>query len=101
MHDIYIFYRPPKDPSKFDYHYENIHVPLVQQLPELQNFTWGKVQGDDDAEYYLIACLTYENQTAAVQSLASEPGEASVQDLDNFAQAGVSVLHVPRLGGAQ
>jgi len=99
MHDLFVLYHRPEDFQAFDRHYESTHVPLVRQLPRLQEFTWGKVDPEDPQGCYLVARLTYASKDDADASLASAPGVASVEDLSNFAQAGVTVLNVPRVGG--
>ncbi|WP_139007350.1 EthD family reductase [Arthrobacter crystallopoietes] len=96
MHDIFVLYNRPKDPEAFDRHYISTHVPLVRKLPLLQDFTWGKVAADAPDAHYLVARLTYASKADADNSLASVAGRASVQDLENFAQAGATVLNVPR-----
>lgn len=94
MHDVIVLYNQPVDPAAFDAHYTGTHVPLVHELPDLVEFTWGKVAGSDG--YYVVARLTYANADDAAASMASDPGKASVEDLANFAQAGVTVLNVGR-----
>ncbi|AUI53826.1 EthD family reductase [Arthrobacter crystallopoietes] len=96
MHDLYVLYNQPQDRESFDRHYTSKHIPLVRQLPLLQDFTWGKVAADAPDAHYLVARLTYASKADADNSLASVAGRASVQDLENFAQAGATVLNVPR-----
>lgn len=95
MHDVIVLYNHPKSTEEFDAHYRRVHVPLVHALPELREFTWGK-PNDDDATVYVIARLTYDSAQQAADSLASEAGQRSVEDLANFAGAGVTVLNVSR-----
>ncbi len=95
MHDVVILYNHPDSPQAFDRHYREVHAPLVHALPGLREFTWGK-PSDEGAPYYVVARLSYDSAAAAAESLASEPGRASVEDLAGFAGAGVTVLNVPR-----
>ncbi len=95
MHDVIILYNHPLDPEAFDNHYRNVHIPLVRALPHLKDFVWGK-PSDAVAGYYLVARLTYESSDDAARSLKTPEGIASVDDLSNFAAAGVTVLNVPR-----
>jgi uncharacterized protein (TIGR02118 family) len=101
MHDLFILYRRPEDPQAFDRHYESTHVPLVRDLPLLQEFTWGKVEAGQAEDCYLVARLSYSSKEDADTSLASQAGLASVGDLANFAHTGVSVMNVPRSGGGR
>lgn len=97
MHDVIVLYNVPASPEAFDAHYQNTHIPLVHKLPKLREFSWGKVT-EENAPYYVVARLGYANAQDAEESLASEPGVASVDDLANFAGSGVTVLNVGRHG---
>ncbi|TJY66179.1 EthD family reductase [Arthrobacter sp. CAU 1506] len=98
MYDLFVLYNRPEDLDIFDRHYTTTHIPLVRQLPLLQDFTWGKVAEKEANGYYVIARLTYASKEEADASMASEAGQASVADLANFAHAGATVLSVPRAG---
>jgi uncharacterized protein (TIGR02118 family) len=95
MHDVVVLYNQPESADAFDAHYRDTHVPLVHALPKLVEFSWGKAT-DDEAPYYVVARLTYASAEDAAESMASGPGRASVEDLANFAGAGVTVLNVAR-----
>lgn len=97
MHDVIVLYNHPTSPERFDEHYQKVHVPLVHQLPNLREFSWGKA-AEADAPYYVVARLAYASAEDAATSLASAKGRESVDDLTNFADAGVTVLNVPRHG---
>jgi uncharacterized protein (TIGR02118 family) len=97
MHDVVVLYNHPHDPAAFDAHYRDVHVPLVHALPLLQEFSWGHVDRDNqESGYYLMARLSYRSAAAAQESMSSGAGKASVDDLANFAGAGVTVLNVTR-----
>jgi uncharacterized protein (TIGR02118 family) len=96
MHDVIVLYSLPTDTAAFDAHYLSTHAPLVDALPELREFAWGKVDDPETAGYYLVARMTYDNAAAAAASMESPAGAAAVEDLANFAQAGVQVLNVSR-----
>ncbi|MGE2834043.1 EthD family reductase [Mycobacterium sp. SMC-4] len=96
MHDVIVLYNRPADPEAFDAHYRNTHIPLVDELPNLREFAWGKVV---DGDVYLVARMTYDNAAEAAASMESAAGVAAVDDLGNFAHAGVTVLNVDRGDG--
>ena len=96
MHDVVVLYNIPADPEAFDAHYRSTHVPLVDALPQLREFAWGKVV---DGDTYLVARMTYDTSAEAAASMQSPEGVAAVDDLANFAQAGVTVLNVDRGDG--
>ncbi|WP_423184994.1 EthD family reductase [Arthrobacter sp. NyZ413] len=97
MHDVFVLYNHPDLPQEFDAHYRDVHASLVNALPNLREFTWGK-PSEDGAGYYVVARLTYDSAFEAADSLASEAGKKSVDDLANFAGAGVTVLNITRAG---
>lgn len=97
MHDLIVLYNQPESTDAFDSHYRDTHVPLVHALPKLREFSWGKVS-EENAPYYVVARLSYDSAEDAEESMASEPGRASVDDLANFAGAGVTVVNVTRNG---
>jgi uncharacterized protein (TIGR02118 family) len=93
MHDVIVLYNHPDSPQVFDAHYRDVHTPLVNALPKLREFSWGK-PSEDNAGYYLVARLTYDSAADAADSLSSEAGKRSVDDLANFAGTGVTVLNI-------
>ncbi|ART71490.1 hypothetical protein BTO20_25695 [Mycobacterium dioxanotrophicus] len=95
MHDVIVLYNRPAAPDAFDAYYRDTHIPLVHKLPMLREFSWGKVT-DQDSPFYVLARLSYASSEDAAASLTSVPGKAAVDDLANFADAGVTVLNVPR-----
>ncbi len=96
MHDVIVLYNLPNDTEAFDAHYRGTHAPLVDALPNLREFAWGKVDDPTSAGYYLMARMTFRDPAEAAESMASPAGQATVADLANFAQAGVTVLNVAR-----
>lgn len=98
MYDVIAVYARPADPDTFNAHYAEVHDPKVQAMPNLLEFTWGRVapadQGDD-AGPYLIARMTFADADAAAEAMASEAGSDAVADLASFAMAGVVVYNVP------
>jgi uncharacterized protein (TIGR02118 family) len=96
VYDVLALYTRPADPAAFDDHYVNVHVPLVQALPLIHEFAWGKVASEDSDAPYLVARMTYRSAADAEASLSGPEGQAAVADLQRFAHAGVQVLNAPR-----
>ncbi len=86
-----VLYDTPADPEAFERHYREIHIPLARQLPGLRRYTLSRnhrgVRGD--ASYYLIAELDFDDMDALRQAFASEIGQATGADVQNFAPTGV------------
>lgn len=97
MYDIFVIYNHPADPETFDAYYRTHHVPLVYAIPELTEFTWGKVEGDDPSAPYVIARLTYPDAETAARASASPEGVTCSADVANFGQAGSVSYGTPRI----
>jgi uncharacterized protein (TIGR02118 family) len=83
----------PQDPNAFEEYYANTHVPLAETIPNLQRYERAKIVATPDGSeppYYRIAALYFEDMEQLQQSLASEEGQATVADVQNFATGGVT-----------
>ncbi|PYE15915.1 uncharacterized protein (TIGR02118 family) [Williamsia limnetica] len=89
-----VCYGTPKDPSAFDEHYVNVHVPLADKVPGLTDYTWGKVASVDGSvpPYYAIANLCFPDEAALKAGMASDEMKAAGKDLRNFADGGVTMF---------
>lgn len=89
-----VLYGPPQDPAAFDEHYENIHVPLAAQIPNVQRFEAGRAVGMDGgaAPYHLIAELWFESAEQLQESMSSPEGQAAADDIPNFATGGATMF---------
>ena len=97
MKRIIVHYGVPENPSEFDAHYTNIHIPLASAMPHLQSFELSRGQvhcSDEDRPVYLTAILSFSNQENMEASLASEQGQAAVADVANFASGGVTLVTI-------
>lgn len=96
MKRVIVLYGQPKDPEAFEKHYQEVHIPLVRQMPNLKGFEYsrGKVAVAGDADYYMVAMLTFESGEALKESFASEAGKATVGDVGNFASGGATIVTV-------
>lgn len=95
MAKLVVLYKNPTDVSAFDEHYFSTHVPLAKKIPGLRRYeiSVGAVttpQGE--APYRLVAMLSFDSLAAIQQALGSVEGQATAEDLSNFAQAGVELL---------
>ena len=95
MYDVFATYRTPSNPAAFHSHYKQVHVPLVEKMPLLKEFTWGRVE-DEGSETYLIARMTFQSAAEAEKSFGSPEGQAAADDVRNFAPSGFQLLRVPR-----
>jgi uncharacterized protein (TIGR02118 family) len=91
-----VLYQHPEDSDKFDRYYRDVHLPLARRMQGLKGWTIGKCQAAEPgqrAPYYMIVGLYADNRAAMEQILASPEGQATIADLANFAQAGVSFMY--------
>ncbi|MBO1755726.1 EthD family reductase [Allobranchiibius sp. CTAmp26] len=95
---LYACYRPPADPHAFDQHYKEVHSPIALKLPGLRSFTGTTPSAGPDgspAPYYFIAALTFDDDASLASALSGPEGKAAVDDLANFAGAGVDLMTGP------
>lgn len=86
-----VLYNTPEDPTAFDRHYRDVHIPLTKKLPGLRHYTLGRhatvIRGGEP--YYLIAELEWDDMAALQKAFQSPEGQATTQDVPKFASAGV------------
>ncbi|WP_397542381.1 EthD family reductase [Roseovarius salis] len=97
MKRVIVNYGMPKDRAAFDAHYRDVHAPLTRAMPHLRSFEVSRgevVSSDGESPVYATAILSFDNQEDLDASMASTEGHAAVQDLDNFATGGVTILTI-------
>jgi uncharacterized protein (TIGR02118 family) len=78
------FYKEPADREKFDKHFFEVHLPLVEKIPGLQRVEVKRFTGKT-APYYLMATLYFNNKEERKAGLSSPEGQATSADLPNYA----------------
>ncbi len=81
-------YKQPADKAAFDKHFDEIHAPLCDQVPnllamEVTRFT-GTPRGESDI--YLMAEMYFADKATMMDSLMSEAGAATAKDARAFAK---------------
>ncbi len=95
MIQLTVLYGHPEDPAAFDRYYQQTHGPLATKIPGLKGYTANKpaaVNPQEQAPYYLIAELYFENMAALQAGLQSPEGQAAGGDTQNFASGGVTMV---------
>jgi uncharacterized protein (TIGR02118 family) len=91
-----VLYNQPENAQAFDTHFVNIHTPIIKRFPGLRalNVSRGAINAPDgQSAYRLIVELEFDTPEVMRNAiLASPEGQAAAKDLQNFAQAGVSLL---------
>jgi uncharacterized protein (TIGR02118 family) len=76
----------PENQQAFDDHYFGIHVPLVENLPQVQDVSILRTFEVQNMSIhpYIVAQFSFENREVMDQSLASAEGEALYADVSNL-----------------
>jgi uncharacterized protein (TIGR02118 family) len=83
-------YETPADPSAFDRHYREVHVPLAQRLPGLQRYTLSRdVVALRGEPYYLVAELDWDSIEELQAAFASAEGAATAADAARLGEMAV------------
>lgn len=87
-------YKTPADPAAFDTAYFKTHLPMIQQVPGIQQtkitrFT-RTVMGDN---LYLMAEMFFADETGLKAAMKSQEMAAAGANLDTFAKGLVTLLY--------
>ena len=95
MVKLVAMYGKPQDPAHFDRYYRQVHVPLAKKIPGLKRFTIHKVLGtplEGAAPYYCLTEVYWNDLGTARKALASPDGQASYNDVPNYATGGATFV---------
>lgn len=76
-------YKTPKDPSAFNKHYFEVHIPLAKKLPGLIKYDVGRspiISTTGHSDVYCIGTLHFENLDAIKAAFATPEGLACAAD---------------------
>jgi uncharacterized protein (TIGR02118 family) len=92
---LLMMYNQPADPEAFDTYYYGTRVPIFAKTPGVRNVTFScsPIKGlVGNPTTYLMAEVTFDSMAALEAGLASEAAQAAIEDLPNFAAAGVAIM---------
>lgn len=95
MIQLTVLYGHPQSPEAFDRHYQQSHAPLARKIPRLKGYTISKptsLDPQEQAPYYLVADLYFENMEEFQAALRSPEGRAAAEDVSNFATGGATLM---------
>ena len=95
MHRLLTLYAPPSDPGAFRAYFEGTHLPLVEKLPGLREYTYGfdlAAVDDGESPYFCTFAGDFDNARVLDAALASPAGRAVAADVPNYATGGVVLL---------
>ena len=97
---ITISFFDPVDPDAFVDHYVTTHVPLVNALPGLRAFEWGRAITNFDGsppDAFWVISMTFDSEEAMHAAFASDAGQRTIADMPNY-QAGSRSSVVSEIG---
>jgi uncharacterized protein (TIGR02118 family) len=87
-------FKRPTDVEGFMAHYEDVHLPLIRQMPGLLKLELHKMYdargGEPDP--FLMAEMYFESREAMLESMKSSAGRAGGKDLQSFAGDNVQIM---------
>ena len=93
MAKFIVLYTQPKDKEGFEKYYQETHMPLVRQIPNIKGASVSYVVNTQNAEadFHLIAELEFEDVQVLQASMSSAEGKKVQEDAINI----VPFLHKP------
>jgi uncharacterized protein (TIGR02118 family) len=95
MVKLVVLYGQPEDPDAFERYYADTHTELAKAVPRLRRFEAARgiaTPDGSDVAYQRIAELTFDDVEALQAGIASDEGQAAVNDIPNFATGGVTIF---------
>ena len=95
MARLLVLYTTPADPTAFDQHYNDVHVPLAQAIPGLQHFdisTRPILTPAGPSTFHAIATLTFADMPALLAGLSTPEGQAAAADAQTLMAPGSQIL---------
>ncbi|AQQ54871.1 EthD family reductase [Planococcus lenghuensis] len=87
MAKFIVLYEEPNDKDGFEKHYMDVHIPLVNELPDIKRTSLDRVVNADNAKsaFYLHVEIEYEDLATLNASLSSPAGQKVKEDAVNLA----------------
>ena len=96
MIKLVALYTTPADVDAFEQHYNEVHLPLIRQVPYLRNAVAAKVWGAPRGTpaYYRMAEMWFDDRASFDKAMASDENRAAGKDLMSFAREIVTMVFV-------
>ena len=96
MIKLIALFKKPEDVDAFEQHYNDVHVPLIKQVPYMRNFVSSKAFGAPRGEpaYYRVAEMWFDDRPSFDKAMASDENRAAGKDLMSFARDVVTMIFV-------
>lgn len=98
MHRLIVLYPQPDDPTHFRTHYEDVHIPLGMEIPNVRRLHYSfDVDGmGEDASNLGLFCVfsaDWDSEKDMFEALMSPAGRAVLDDVENYATGGSYRFH--------
>lgn len=96
MRKLVVAYPKPADPAQFDSHFRQKHMPLVQKMPGLREFSYGPITALDGSEgaFFWMFVGTWDSAEAIHAALSSPEGQAAVADIPNYSPGAPTIFQI-------
>ena len=94
MIKVLLLFGNPVDKIDFDEHFEKTNLPLLVQVPKVDDVLINRVAGAaaGNSPYHMIVELHFSSQKAMQEGLNSKIGQKMAADFKNFASGSVTIL---------
>ena len=96
MVKLIALFKRPDDVAAFEQHYNDVHLPLIRQVPGLRklvvNSVWGAPRGEP--AYYRVAEMWFDDRASFDKAMASDENRVAGKDLMSFARDVVTMIFV-------
>jgi uncharacterized protein (TIGR02118 family) len=95
MVKLTVLYGHPDDPDAFEEYYADTHMPLVDEIPNLQRYEAARIVATPDGSdppYYRIFEGYFESIEQLQSGMATPEGQAAANDIPNVATGGATLF---------
>ncbi len=95
MYKLIAMFTPPENVEEFDRHYNDVHAPLMKQVPGLEKLvvTRNLRAFGADSPYYMVAEMHFADKESFKAAMASDENKAAGKDVMGFAGRLVTMIH--------
>lgn len=95
MLKVTVLYGHPENPDAFEKYYSDTHIPIALKIPHLDHIEFTLFSPGPDGSkpaFYRMAELYFADTALMGAAFTSAEGQATSNDLQNFATGGVTFL---------
>ena len=94
MIKLIALYKKPADIERFEQHYANVHIPLIEKIPGIRKTEWTRITASPtgEAPYYMMFEMYFDDMEAYEVAMRSAENKAAGKDLMSFARDLVTLM---------